>query len=91
MPITRNASGTTYTGRAVDAYRFHMIIQGLKLHMRNPGMKLTRGPSTMSVAKRTTGLRTNNPQAHIDWLNAAITEALEAEGGGAEATTTENI
>jgi hypothetical protein len=66
-----------FSGRgAVDFYRLHVLISSLKLEMK--GLRLSRGTSALAVAKRETGLRTNDRNKHIERLQEMIDEAKQA-------------
>lgn len=61
---------------AVEAFRFRVLISGLRLEMRCPGMKVSRGVSCVALAKRATGLKTNNREKLIARLEEMQNEKL---------------
>lgn len=64
--------------KAVEAYRYKVLISGLRLEKKCPGMRVTRGPSCLSRAKAETGLRTNNIEKHIERLEIMMQQAIGA-------------
>lgn len=59
---------------AVEAFRLRALISALKLEM--VGLKMSRGMSALAVAKRTTGLRTNDRAQQIARLRIMMQETV---------------
>lgn len=67
MPIHVTPHATTMTGEGITRYRLLTMIQGIKLEMK--GMRLTRGVSCYTLAKREFGFK-GNRQKVLDALVA---------------------
>jgi hypothetical protein len=81
MPITTTEFGdvkaTVITGpHATRAFGYATLIRAIQLEGKHPGMRMTRGPSALARAKRITGLKTNNREVHIKWLQFIINEHM---------------
>ncbi len=67
---------TTMAGPgAVEIFRLAALASALKFEIRCPGMKLTRGPSALAIAKLSTGLRTNDRAAQLARVERMLEEA----------------
>lgn len=78
----RSAVGT----EAIEAYRLRVLISGLKLEHRTGGkMRVSRNVNCLAIAKKTTGLKTNDRLKHIErleaMLNAQLDKTLIVEAG----------
>jgi len=62
---------------AISAFAHRVLISGLRLEAKNKGMRLTRGPSCLSRAKKITGLKTNDVEKHIAKLEEMQQAVLE--------------
>jgi hypothetical protein len=61
--------------QAVNVYKLAMLIQGLKLELRCPGLKFSRFGSALKFAKRETGLKTNDRAKHVGRLELMLEQA----------------
>ncbi len=58
--IISKTGGTMLTGPdGIEFFRMVTILQGMKFELRTGGMKLTRGPSCFTHARRNYGIRGN--------------------------------
>jgi hypothetical protein len=89
--ITLCRSGATMAaGRdAVEVFRLATLISALKLEKK--GIRMTRGYSALSVAKQTTGLRTNDRDTQIARIEVMLEQAkrevlyIDERAGGDDA------
>ena len=70
----KNGQVHVVTGRGVMAFRYRALILALRFKQKT-GMDLDRRAPAVKIAKRDTGLKTNN----IDTLIAALTELMDRE------------
>ena len=76
--IIHEGGGVTLTGPdAVGFFRLVTILQGMKFEMKTGGMKLTRGPSCFTHARRTCGIK-GNKAALIAQMEVIVEEARAA-------------
>jgi hypothetical protein len=61
--------------KAVDVFRLAVLVNGLKLEIRCPGMKLSRHGSALAFAKQITGLKTNDRRKHLERVELMLEQA----------------
>jgi hypothetical protein len=83
MPIQTTPDGSIIaTGpHATRAFAHIALANALELETRlaGSGMRITRGPSMLSRAKKWTGLRTNNRALHADKLRDMAKALIASE------------
>lgn len=75
--VTVHGGGVTLTGEGITLFQLLTIARGLKLERL--GMKLTRGPSCLSIAKKQFGFKGSREKVYAQVL-AKIKEIQESEG-----------
>lgn len=76
MPIHKTEGAVVFEGPiATRIFAWLSMKHRLKAEAR--GMRFRR--STLAAAKKATGLRTNDRQRHIDWIEAKIEELRQQE------------
>ncbi len=74
MAIESNAGGTMITGDDVLAYRLLTMQKALKMEIRFPGMRMTRGRAVSVIIREATGLKSRKKTKLLSeftaWLNA---------------------
>ena len=74
-----NGEVSSMVGRdAVEVARLAVILSGLRLEIRCPGMKLTRHMSALAAAKQATGLRTNKREVQLARIELMLKAAKRA-------------
>jgi hypothetical protein len=79
--IIHKTGGVTLTGEGgVNFFRLVTILQGMKFELKT-GMKLTRGPSCFTHARRTCGIKGNKAKliAQMEVIVAEARDALPTE------------
>ncbi len=72
--IKVTSSCTVCDGRdAVEVFRLAALISALRLEIK--GIRMSRGASMLAIAKRTTGLRTNDRTTQAARLRVMLEEA----------------
>lgn len=72
--VTVSPSATSFDGpEAVEIFRLAALVSSLKLEMK--GLRLSRHISALAVAKRTTGLKTNDRAKQL----ARVLEMLDVQ------------
>jgi len=61
---------------AVRAYGLRVLISGLNLEIRAPGLRFSRGQSALSQAKALTGLKTNDRAKQVEALTRLFNEQV---------------
>jgi hypothetical protein len=79
MPIEVTAGGTMVTGKGIGLYRLLAMRSALGLQLKT-GMKLSRGLSAYSMAKREFGLK-GNIQRVYEQLDAIVNKASAEYAG----------
>jgi len=75
--IIHEGGGVTLTGEGgIGFFRLVTILQGMKFEMRT-GMKLSRGPSCFTHARRTCGIKGNKAKL-IAQMEVIVSEARNA-------------
>ena len=80
-----NGEWRSLTGpKAIQALALRSLIVGLDFEI-STGMRMTRGPSCMTLAKRKTGLRTNKREVLrarlVEMLNQCVSECAVITDG----------
>lgn len=76
MPIESYPGGTVITGEAIRWFQLRSLIGRLELEMKGIRFRV----SSLTVAKRTTGLRTNDRNKHIAKLREMAQAAMAKDG-----------
>lgn len=88
MPIHINKTGSiSVVGpKAMNLYRMMMILQGLKMEARFPGMRMTaKAPKCSTIVRKEYGLKGNHAklieqfQKLVDAESATVTRVVEGE------------
>ena len=93
---TYGNGGAVITGKGIEVFRLATLLSGLKLELRCPGMKMTRGPKCTTRARQLYGLKGNAEKliAQVEALLAkakAETTYIETLPEGASIETAETV
>lgn len=70
------SSGISCVGRpAVEVFRLAALVQGLKLEIKSPGLKMSRHGSALKFAKQITGLKSNDRAVQLARAEMMLEEA----------------
>ena len=73
MAIESYDGGTVITGDDIQVYRLLTMQKALKMEIRFPGMRMTRGRAVSSIIRDTTGLKSRKKTKLLaeftTWLN----------------------